>query len=463
MTIKPTRLEIRCIGKITESDIEINKPLILFYGEIRQGKSTILNCVRWVCGGEFPQDIIQHGANEGSIELHFEGGMIGRSFYRNKEGVTKARAVSFIRNGKPVASPVNEIKRLLNPFLLDQDFLRNKSELERKRYFVELFAVDTSALDTELFNSEQEASRLRSKISGYGEIDLTKVDPVDASAMRVELENIRLALQNSTDQWQQTCQDMDAKHGKAMADWSAANAEVHSHNATVDREVESVADDERKIEQLKTQLFDLGIKITKRRKWLADNPPRKLNEIPIRTGNPPSPAASDTAALEAKIQAAGATNVRAEQYSKNKKRADDKAVDEKALVAREKRQREIKAEKQAKLKEISNTCGIPDLEFDASGDFTYQGTSAGMISDSQIMHLSSELSSLYPDGFGLDLIDRAESLGKSIFEFVDRAKAEKKTILATIVGERPAKVPPEIGVFVVAAGMVTRQPEKEVA
>src|ERR1017187_3555448 len=122
MTIKPTGMAIRCIGKITESDIEINKPLILFYGEIRQGKSTILNCVRWVCGGEFPQDIIQHGAKEGSIELHFDGGMIGRSFYRNKEGVTKARAVSFIRNGKPVASPVNEIKRLLNPFLLDQDF-----------------------------------------------------------------------------------------------------------------------------------------------------------------------------------------------------------------------------------------------------------------------------------------------------------------------------------------------------
>ena len=78
-----------------------------------------------------------------------------------------------------------------------------------------------------------------------------------------------------------------------------------------------------------------------------------------------------------------------------------------------------------------------------------------MISDSQIMRLSSELSALYPEGFGLDLIDRAESLGKSIFEFVDRAKAEKKTIMATIVGERPAKVPPEIGVWVVEDGKVT--------
>jgi hypothetical protein len=52
------------------------------------------------------------------------------------------------------------------------------------------------------------------------------------------------------------------------------------------------------------------------------------------------------------------------------------------------------------------------------------------------------------------LLDRAESLGKSIFEYIDRAKAEKKTIMATIVGERPAKVSPEIGVFVVEDGRV---------
>lgn len=74
--MKPTKLIIRNIGKIAgETIIEINKPLILFYGEIKQGKTTILNSVRWVCGGEFPDDIITHGAKEGDIELHFDGGM----------------------------------------------------------------------------------------------------------------------------------------------------------------------------------------------------------------------------------------------------------------------------------------------------------------------------------------------------------------------------------------------------
>lgn len=81
-------------------------------------------------------------------------------------------------------------------------------------------------------------------------------------------------------------------------------------------------------------------------------------------------------------------------------------------------------------------------------------TEAGMLSTSQMMKLSSQLSALYPEGFGLDLIDRAESLGKSIFAFVDRAKAENKTILAAVVGEKPAEVPEEVGVFVVEGGVI---------
>jgi hypothetical protein len=37
---------------------------------------------------------------------------------------------------------------------------------------------------------------------------------------------------------------------------------------------------------------------------------------------------------------------------------------------------------------------------------------------------------------------------------VERATQEKKTILATIVGERPANVPQNIGVFVVENGRI---------
>jgi len=424
--IHPTKLVIANIGKIAAMTVEINKPLILFYGEIRQGKSTILNCVRWVCGGEFPDDIIRHGEKEGSIELQFDGGMIGRSFYRAKDGSTKARSVTFVRNGKPVPSPVAEIKRFLNPFLLDQDFLRNKSELERKQYFTELFAVDTSALDNELFNSQREAQALRAKVSGYGEIDLTPVATVDVAAIRAELNQMR------------------GDHAGKCAEINARNRAAVEINSRVQHNEQSLAIGKVQLAELRLKVSDLESTIAMTERWIFEHP-RQAEELP--------PVAPDTTGIEERMQAAGAQNVRAEQFAANKARAAAQAADESALAAKEKRQREIKAAKQAKLKEISATCGIDGLEFDDAGNFIYQGTTAGMISDSQIMRLSSELSALYPEGFGLDLIDRAESLGKSIFEFVDRAKAEKKTILATIVGERPASIPPEIGVFVVEEGV----------
>jgi hypothetical protein len=325
--MRAIKLTIINIGKIEKSVIPIDKPLILFYGEIKQGKTTILNSVRWVCGGEFPDDIIRHGAEEGSIELELTGGMIARSWYRAKDKTVKARPVVFVRNGKPVSSPVSEIKRLLNPFLLDQDFLRNKTELERKQYFGELFAVNTSELDTELFNSQREATNLRAKIAGYGQIDLTPVAAVDVEAEKLKLAGIIQAY------------DLDC--GKVETE----NDAIRIHNAMVERAENNKTDIEsdlelhrKKVKELEAQLA--AIKIPARKELLA------------------KPAKPDTTTLEETVRDAGARNVRAEQYQANKKRADEKAADERKLSEMEARQRAIKKEKQAKLKDISDKCGV---------------------------------------------------------------------------------------------------------
>lgn len=453
--MRATKLVIKNIGKIASETIQIDKPLILFYGDIRQGKTTILNSVRWVCGGEFPTDIIRHGEKEGAIELHFDGGMIGREWYRAKDGTTKARAVTFVRGGRPVSSPVAEIKRLLNPFLLDQDHLRNKSELERKQFFAELFAVDTTELDTEWFNNDRKASDLRVEIKSFGEIDLTPVDAVNATALKLELAGLKARaaqekavhesnLRAINEKWEADCEAVEK-----------ANESSRSFNANVDRMLNSKSDIQRSIKEHEDAIVLLKAKLAQ--------------VIPPKQQIQPKPAAPDrtkiqqaildtvpdTSELETKIQDAGAVNVRAEQYQANKKRHEDKTAKEEKVAAIEKRQREIKQAKHAKLKEISESSKIPELAFDDAGNFTYEGTQAGMLSTSQIMKLSSQLSALYPEGFGLELLDRGESLGRSIFEFVDRATAEKKSILATIVGEKPADVPANIGVFVVEGGKIS--------
>jgi pantothenate kinase-related protein Tda10 len=43
--MKVTKLVIKSIGKITDETIPLDRPLILFYGEIRQGKSIMATIV----------------------------------------------------------------------------------------------------------------------------------------------------------------------------------------------------------------------------------------------------------------------------------------------------------------------------------------------------------------------------------------------------------------------------------
>lgn len=51
INMKAIRLTVKNIGIIADAVIELNKPLLMFYGEIRQGKTTVLNAVKWVFGG----------------------------------------------------------------------------------------------------------------------------------------------------------------------------------------------------------------------------------------------------------------------------------------------------------------------------------------------------------------------------------------------------------------------------
>lgn len=76
--MKVKSLSIENIGAVEKFHVDLNLPLILFYGQIKQGKTTILNAVRWAFGGAFPADVITHGKDSGSIRLDFvvEGGKV---------------------------------------------------------------------------------------------------------------------------------------------------------------------------------------------------------------------------------------------------------------------------------------------------------------------------------------------------------------------------------------------------
>jgi DNA repair ATPase RecN len=457
--MKALKLTIKNVGLVEDAVIELNKPLLCFYGEIRQGKTTLLNAVKWVFGGTFPSDIIRRGETEALIRMDLDTGAVQRTFYVAKDGSTKARALVFEKNGTPVRDAVAEVKKMLNPFLLDQNHLSAMTELERKKYFASVFAVDTAGLDAEILATEEKASRARETLKAYGEIDLTEVaKPEDLMTLQVQrAEIVRLHIESQAALHVELANLRQGYQSKL----DAANAEnrlIRDLNAKVDTAEGNVRVYKEQITRLQRELEIQQTSLKETENWLAAY--QRKDEVPA-PGLPDTTAlearisnTADTATVDAALSKRQAEQVLYDQYVKNQTRQKEREADEALILSLEATTRELRNKRLAKLKTCGESSGIPGLAFDGAGNFSYEGCEAGMLSTSQLMKLSSQLSSLYPPGFGIELLDRAESLGRSVFDFIEQAKSQNKTILAAIVGEKPAMVPADVGVFVVEGGSV---------
>jgi hypothetical protein len=53
------------------------------------------------------------------------------------------------------------------------------------------------------------------------------------------------------------------------------------------------------------------------------------------------------------------------------------------------------------------------------------------------------------------MIDRGESLGRSVLTLWEDAQKREATVLVTVVGDKPASVPEQVGAYVVEQGRVS--------
>lgn len=432
---KLIEIDLKNIGKIQNIKEAINKPLTIFYGDIKQGKSTILKAFVWGCGGPFPSDILRHGSRYGHIKSTFENGIIQREFYIGKDETTKAREVVCIINNKPVS--VLDLKKILNPFLLNQNFYSDKSGLEKKRYFTELFGIDTAREDSIIKCTDKKASTLRQKIKFYGDINTTEVKPVD-------IEEVEAYKYDAIFDYRKNVESRKSEN-KAIKN---SNKIVAEKETSIIQDRESVNNNnqeitllEQKIKRLKDVNNIIDNAIIDKEIWLkADE--NQVKEILPDIEYP------DTTSLDNEINAGVKANLEYEQYKDRIHLQGLKENDLFDLKKLELKSRTAKKQKLDKLKVYSDKCPIPGLVF--GDEITFEGTSIDqMISNSQEMRLGSLLKSMYPANIGLELIDRGESFGKKkIFEFVKKAQDDESTILVTFVSETPAKVPDDVGVFV---------------
>lgn len=539
--MKITKLEIQNLGMIEDMVIPIDKPLVLFYGSIRQGKTTILNAVKWCFGGAFPDDIIRHGQNEARVKLSFENGSVERTWYRQNDGGIKARDIVLVIDGEVKKRPVTLLQSMINPFLLDQDHFRKMNETDRRRYLVELFDVDTKDIDAELTKTEQAARDLRAIVKAYGSIDITPVKKPD-------LEGAQAALEFAKQRHKQSLEDVKAEL-KALEDSEAKRKatlrlEIDARRSAYDqllheiRERNKKADEQRarrlelttsidnceseikrleseiqrwqqKLDHERTALLALGtIEYTKEplvpdyselQKQFDDRVHQGasgsglfrttgvIRLIPNCRSNSTieyikEPLAPDYSELqkqidddsvfksqreamltrlstpanvgvqEAMLEQAREQMQRYNGYQEKLQRLESRKQHEEALAIQESKIKDLREAKVKKLDSYSDETKVPGLKFSEDGGFVYNGTAAGMLSTSQIMELSTKLEALYPEGIGVTLIDRGESLGTSIFDYINEAKRDNKAILATVVGDKPATMPDEASVWVVSDG-----------
>ena len=67
--MKVKQLKVCNIGRIENETVVFEKPLNLFFGEIRSGKTTLaINSLKLLFGGSYSNDILRHGTSAGYVE-----------------------------------------------------------------------------------------------------------------------------------------------------------------------------------------------------------------------------------------------------------------------------------------------------------------------------------------------------------------------------------------------------------
>lgn len=428
--MKLLKIEIKGIAKHDDTTIVIDKPLTIIFGDVEQGKTTILNAIKWGMGIVVPDKVIKEGCTEGDIFLTFDNATSHRSFYINKEGVEVARPLEYIEGGRVIKEPIKYLKTKINPFLLDNEYFMKMSTNDQMKFFVALFGIDTSAENKTLATYEELNKSLRAEIKGIGEIIPVMVAKPDLDALKAEKATIDYANQELKEKFEKEEKEKKERTGIRMD----ASSAIEGYKS--------------KIEALKEEIKEIEDRMAVREAFLSAYP-----ELP----DPTLPTYTLTTEIDEKISNAKVDEVKHEAWKADVLKLKAKQDKEQELKDGEQLVRDTRAAKIAKLESFSDKTGITDLKF-IEGGYTYQGTAFDMLSTSARMDLSDKLSALFPSDFDIDLIDRAESLGrKNLINLGEIAAKGKRTIIATVVSDSLAINDENIGVFKVEDGKIVNE------
>lgn len=432
--MKVESVEIVGIGLIENEKIEFNKPLIVVYGEVMQGKTTVLEAIKVGFGAKVPDNFVSDNANIGSIIIALENGSIERTLkkrFKDVEGGGKVFDGTYIDTMKIVIDGKilgkKELSKYVNPFQLNQNYFIDMSTDERAKFFIKMFGVDTAEIDEQIEKIEKFNSEQRSELKGIGDIVVTEIEKPNSDALLVKREEITVERNRLANDYNEALAVFQEETNKLLDFQSSLDSKEEDINLKIE-EIERCKKELEILEGGKAEII-------------------KIIEITPEPVKPIEPVLPSTYEIDLQIQNSQADQVRYEKYLEDKKRLDAKKAKEDILAKGVIALKKARLDKTKKLEDINLSEKIEGLTFDDDGKITFEGSSLSMISDSQEMRLSSMIASLYPDKFDIELIDRGESLGKSIFDLIEKSKAGNKTTLVTVVRDSPAQAPEEVGVY----------------
>lgn len=463
---KPNKLIIHNIGPIADMTIQIdNKPLYVFFGDLMQGKSTILQSVQLLFSKFWPADIIKHGSNPMTafVELTFPGGSLRRDFVHNpKTDKIDAELTLLMDNSSvPVKRPYEVVKMWINEFLTNPDLIRHMSGPDRCRFFLRLLSIDTGEADAEIADLKAQQKALEIRIAAFGDINLEPVEKIDAAALRAELKLTKQVHEGKVKAWQKELEGLREQYeGGKWKELRDAENGYDSLVQSIDKDDIEITSLEKRLAEIKASRkvnFDASALIVQKIKDLKfevnampDLKPQ-ADVIEAQISNP-----LDTSAIEQRIKLADQNEILYAAYEARVAKAQERTDANGLLEYAKARVKELETQKAQQLATAANESGIAGLGFDAAGNFTYEGFANDMLSDSQLERLQLSVRGRMPEGLRLALVDRGEALDlrnvKNIQAEVDRAVASNLTVLVAHTGEAPADAPENVGVFVVQNG-----------
>lgn len=450
--MKIVRLEIKNVKKIKDMAIDIvDINHAIFFGKVKMGKTTILDCVRWTFGGEkiIPNDVIKHGETEASIKVFLDSfiEIETRIFLgRIKEEVVQKSTVSIYQHNKDLGTraelkPEGGVRTFLlkmaNEIQLNDNWFTSKSHLEQTRFFLELSEIDFTAEDKNIADAKKKAQELRAEVRAFGEISVTPVNKVDTAILQKQKDEIEAKNKEQRAKY-------EANYNKLVSEISQTNSNIEkAENALIDFDHQK-KEVEKQIQELNQKLQGIITMIEEGKKYLKENTKKDLPKFDFK--------GTDTSDIDKQLTEAATKNVEYDKYQEALKRQ----------LAKETKERELKAQtdiqkinEAAKMKKLEQT-KLPFIKFveqDEQIVYKFDDTLCFNLSDSQKMRLTQEICEYKGSLLNLLLIDRGESLGiENIQKYIDKANQTDTQILMTVVGEKPDSI--NKGVYVINEGQI---------